>query len=82
MEGSAAQGTHLVHGVLVARLELELLHERQGVVPHVGVVHVLRAYLVQGNESHAAGLLLLEHRAEPRGDVIGVHQDVEELVAR
>ena len=70
-----------MHGVLEARVESQLLHERQRVVAHIGVGHVLRTQLIQRDECHAASLLLFEHRAQPRGDVVCVHQDVEKLVA-
>lgn len=38
--------------------------------------------LVKRDERDAAGLFLLEHGAEAGSNVIIIHQDVEELVAR
>lgn len=73
---------HLLHGLDVLWIKLDVLNDGAGISPQiVWHAHALRVQPIQGHESDTTTLLSIHDGCQLCGNIISVHDNIEEAVA-
>lgn len=73
---------YLLHGLGVLGIKLDVLNDGAGISPQiVWHAHALRVQPIQGHESDTTTLLSIHDGCQLCGNIISVHDNIEEAVA-